>query len=67
MATDNEPIGIMQSHIDGTLSIIGADGWPLSPEETAELLTETGVPSPEILWRVREALRALERKSDGSH
>ncbi|MEU7766445.1 hypothetical protein AB0B25_15110 [Nocardia sp. NPDC049190] len=40
MASDNEPIGIRHSHIDGELSIIGADGWPLSTEETAELFQE---------------------------
>ncbi|MGO4649992.1 hypothetical protein AB4305_34520 [Nocardia sp. 2YAB30] len=67
MASDNEPIGIRQSHIDGTLSIIGADGWPYSPEETAELIRDTSVGrSLELLQRVSDALRALTRKSDGT-
>ncbi|MGO4649805.1 hypothetical protein AB4305_33515 [Nocardia sp. 2YAB30] len=67
MANDNEPIGIRHSHIDGTLSIIGADGWPYSPEETAELLGNTGGgQSLELLQRVSDALRALTRRSDGA-
>ncbi|WP_327112118.1 hypothetical protein OHB12_27745 [Nocardia sp. NBC_01730] len=67
MPNDNEPIGIRQSHIDGTLSIIGADGWPYSPEETADLLREaSGGQSLELLQRVSDALRALARKSDGA-
>ncbi|MGO4615324.1 hypothetical protein AB4305_12720 [Nocardia sp. 2YAB30] len=67
MPSDNEPIGIRQSHIDGTWSIIGADGWPYSPEETAELIRDTGGgQSLELLQRVSDALCALARKSDGA-
>ncbi|MGO4649192.1 hypothetical protein AB4305_30255 [Nocardia sp. 2YAB30] len=67
MASDNEPIGIRQSYIDGTLSIIGADGWPYTPEETAELFREAKYGnSLELLERVRDGLRALARKSDGA-
>ncbi|MEU4342302.1 hypothetical protein AB0H00_13700 [Nocardia sp. NPDC023852] len=67
MPNDNEPIGIGHSHIDGTLSIIGADGWPYSPEETAELLREAGEDqSLELVRHFFDALRALARKSDGA-
>ncbi|MEU7629815.1 hypothetical protein AB0C34_07475 [Nocardia sp. NPDC049220] len=66
MASDNEPIGIRQDHIDGSLSMIGADGWPLSPEETADLLRAADAGnSLELLERVRDALRALAREADG--
>ncbi|MEU7763845.1 hypothetical protein AB0B25_01785 [Nocardia sp. NPDC049190] len=64
MASDNEPIGIMHSHTDGTLSIIGADGWPLNPEETAELLGNTDDDSLQPRQRVRDVLRTLARKAD---
>ncbi|MEU7630406.1 hypothetical protein AB0C34_10520 [Nocardia sp. NPDC049220] len=65
MPNNNDPIGISQSHFDGTLSIIGADGWPLSPEETAELLDDTSADqSPKLLQRVHDALRLPERKAD---
>ncbi|MGO4617940.1 hypothetical protein AB4305_30545 [Nocardia sp. 2YAB30] len=67
MPSNNEPIGIRQSHIDGTWSIIGADGWPYSPEETAELLSDiSGDQSLELLQRIRDALRVLAKKSDGA-
>ncbi|WP_406269700.1 hypothetical protein OH799_27175 [Nocardia sp. NBC_00881] len=67
MANDNEPIGIRQSFIDGTLSIIGADSWPYSPEEAAELLADiSGGQSLELLQQVSDALRALARKADGA-
>ncbi|WP_406270328.1 hypothetical protein OH799_28530 [Nocardia sp. NBC_00881] len=67
MTRDNEPIGIRQSHIDGTLSIIGADGWPYTPEETVELFRDAKYGnSLERLERVRDGLRALPRKSDGT-
>ncbi|MEU7631414.1 hypothetical protein AB0C34_15710 [Nocardia sp. NPDC049220] len=67
MASDDEPIGVRHSHIDGTLSIIGADGWPLTPEETAELFQAADAGnSPELLERVRDALRVLARKPDGA-
>ncbi|WP_327111113.1 hypothetical protein OHB12_24825 [Nocardia sp. NBC_01730] len=67
MTRDNEPIGIRQSYVDGTLSIIGADGWPYSAEETADFLREASEDeSLELLQLVRDALRALERKSGGT-
>ncbi|WP_327110105.1 hypothetical protein OHB12_19985 [Nocardia sp. NBC_01730] len=67
MPNDNEPTGIRHSHIDGTLSIIGADGWPYSPEETADLLRDTSDgQSLELLQRVSDALRALTSKADGA-
>lgn len=67
MANDNEPIGIRQSHIDGTLSIIGADGWPYTPEETVDLLRDTSEgQSLEVLERVLDALCELARNSDGA-
>ncbi|WP_406268865.1 hypothetical protein OH799_25345 [Nocardia sp. NBC_00881] len=67
MTRDNEPIGIRQSYIDGSLSIIGADGWPYSPEETAELFREAKYGNTlELLERVRDGLRVLARQADGA-
>ncbi|MEU7763659.1 hypothetical protein AB0B25_00820 [Nocardia sp. NPDC049190] len=67
MASDNQPIGIRHSHIDGTLSIIGADGWPLTAEETAELFQAADAGnSLELLERVRDALRVLAINADGA-
>ncbi|MGO4649886.1 hypothetical protein AB4305_33955 [Nocardia sp. 2YAB30] len=66
MASDSAPIGIRQCYIDGTLSIIGADGWPYTPEETAELFRDAKYGNTlELLERVRDGLRVLARKSDG--
>ncbi|WP_406267451.1 hypothetical protein OH799_22350 [Nocardia sp. NBC_00881] len=65
--TRDEPIGVRQSYIDGTLSIIGADGWPYTPEETAELFREAKHgDSLELLERVCDGLRVLARKADGA-
>lgn len=67
MTRENEPVGIRQSYIDGSLSIIGADGWPYTPEETAELFREAkDGDSLELLERVRDGLRVLVRKSNGA-
>ncbi|MEU7766750.1 hypothetical protein AB0B25_16700 [Nocardia sp. NPDC049190] len=67
MASDNEPIGIRQSHIDGELSIIGADGWPLTPAENAELFRRAdNGNSLELLERVRDALRMSAKETDGA-
>ncbi|MEU4341305.1 hypothetical protein AB0H00_08540 [Nocardia sp. NPDC023852] len=67
MANDTEPLGIRQSHIDGARSIIGAYGWPYSPEENAELLENiSGGQSLELPQQVSAALRALTRKPDGT-
>ncbi|MEU7765883.1 hypothetical protein AB0B25_12245 [Nocardia sp. NPDC049190] len=64
---DNELIGIRHSYIDGELSIIGADGWPLPPEETTELFqAASDGESLELLERVLDALRVLARKADGA-
>ncbi|MEU7629836.1 hypothetical protein AB0C34_07605 [Nocardia sp. NPDC049220] len=62
---NNEPIGIRHNHIDGTFEIIGADGWPLSPEETAELFqTDDDGDSLEVLERVRDTPHVFSRKAD---
>ncbi|MGO4649586.1 hypothetical protein AB4305_32330 [Nocardia sp. 2YAB30] len=67
MASDNEPLAIRHSHIDGTLSIIGADGWPLSLEETAELFQAADAGDCLVLLKqVRDTLRVLARKADGA-
>ncbi|MGQ4619897.1 hypothetical protein [Nocardia sp. R7R-8] len=34
----SEPIGMMQSHFDGSTYIVGADGFPYTAQEYAELL-----------------------------
>jgi hypothetical protein len=68
MANDNEPIGIMHSHIDGTLSIIDADGWPYSPDEYADMLRETSDGrSLELLQRFSDAIREWAGPSHGAN
>lgn len=60
----SDPIGIMQSHIDGSVYIVGADGFPYAAEEYADLLREANDRSPEYLQRVADAIREWARPSD---
>ncbi|WP_280253389.1 hypothetical protein [Nocardia abscessus] len=59
-----EPIGMMQSHIDGSIYIVGTDGMPYTAEEYADLLREANDRSPEHLQRVADALHEWAGPSD---
>ncbi|MFR9766906.1 MULTISPECIES: hypothetical protein [Nocardia] len=53
----SEPIGMMQSHIDGSMYIVGPDGMPYTAEEYLDLLREANDRSPEHLQRIADAIR----------